>query len=67
MINYLSIEEIIEINNQVLTETNELEREFFRITCIEEEKKRSTGILKIMNSHYEKYIEKWLHKNFIEK
>ena len=48
-------------------EKYELEREFFRITCIEEEKKRSAEILKIMNSHYGKYIEKWLHTNFIEK
>ena len=48
-------------------EKHELEREFFRITCIEKENERSAEILKVISSHYGKHIEKWLQENFIKK
>ncbi|MBU1855119.1 MAG: type II toxin-antitoxin system death-on-curing family toxin [Nanoarchaeota archaeon] len=45
---------------------NDLEREFFRITCIEDLKKKSEEIKNIMRSKYGKTIEKWLKENFNE-
>jgi len=43
---------------------HDLEREFFRITCIENTKERTKEIIKIMNFEYGKHIEKWLKNNF---
>ena len=42
----------------------DLEREFFRITCIEDDEKRKEEIKKIIDSEYGKYIEKWLRDNY---
>ena len=47
-------------------EKNNLEREFFRITCIEDNEKKSEEIKNVMKSEYGKYIEKWLKENFNE-
>jgi len=47
-------------------EKNDLEREFFRIACIENYKTRLEEIKNIMKSEYGKYIEKWLKENFNE-
>ena len=47
-------------------EKNDLEREFFRIACIENYKKKSEEIKNIMKSEYGKYIQKWLKENFNE-
>jgi len=43
-----------------------LEKEFFQITCIEDQKNKSEGIKKIMNSEYGITIEKWFNNNFIK-
>jgi len=43
---------------------HDLEREFFRITCVEDTKERIKETIKIMNSEYGKHIEKWLKNNF---
>jgi len=45
---------------------NDLEKEFFRITCIENEGKKSEEIKNVMGSKYGKTIEKWLKDNFIK-
>ncbi len=45
---------------------NDLEREFFRIACIEDCKKKSEEIKNIMKTEYGKNIEKWLKDNFNE-
>lgn len=47
-------------------EKNNLEREFFRVACVEDYKKRSEEIKNIMNTEYGKNIEKWLKDNFNE-
>lgn len=49
-----------------IEEKNELEREFFRIACIENQKKRTEEIKNIMKSEYGKNIEKWLKESFNE-
>ena len=41
-----------------------LEKEFFRIACIEDEEKKSEEIKRIMKSEYGITIEKWLKENF---
>jgi len=43
---------------------NDLEREFFRITNIENSKGRTEEIKKIMNSQYGKETLKWLKNNY---
>ena len=43
---------------------NDLYREFFRITCIEDFKNKSKEIVKIMNSDYGKKVESWLRDNY---
>ncbi len=48
-------------------EKNDLEKEFFRITCIEDENKKSNEIKKVMKSEYGITIEKWFRDNFINK
>ena len=45
---------------------NNLEREFFRIACIENYKKKSKEIKAIMKTEYGKNIEKWFKDNFNE-
>jgi len=45
-------------------EKHDLQREFFRITNIENEKKRKEEINNIMNSSYGKTIEKWFKENY---
>ena len=45
---------------------NDLEKEFFRITCIENEDKKSEEIKSIMDSKYGTTIEKWFKDNFIK-
>jgi death-on-curing family protein len=45
---------------------NDLEREFFRIACIEDSKMKSEEIKNIMKTEYGKNIEKWLKDNFSE-
>lgn len=47
-------------------EKNDLEREFFRVACVEDHKKRSEEMKNIMKSEYGKNIEKWLKENFNE-
>lgn len=47
-------------------EKNDLEREFFRVACIEDYDKKSEEIKNIMGSEYGKHIEKWLKDNFNE-
>lgn len=42
----------------------ELERKFFRITCIEDNEKRKEEIGKIIDLKYGRYIEKWLRDNY---
>ena len=46
-------------------EKHDLEKEFFRITCIEDEEKKSEEIKRIMESEYETTIKKWFKDNFI--
>ena len=48
-------------------EKHNLEKEFFQIACIEDEKKKTIEIIKIINSEYGKNIEKWLKENFTDK
>ena len=43
---------------------NDLEREFFKITNIENSKGRTEEIKKIMNSQYGKETLKWLKNNY---
>ena len=43
---------------------NDLERDFFRVACIEDNNLKETEIVKIMNSEYGKTIEKWLKNNY---
>ncbi len=47
-------------------EKNDLEREFFKVACVEDHKKRSEEIKNIINTEYGKNIEKWLKDNFNE-
>lgn len=47
-------------------EKNDLERDFFQITCIEDYKKRTERIKNMMKSEYGKNIKKWLKTNFNE-
>ena len=47
-------------------EKYDLEREFFRVACVEDHIKRSEEMKNIMKSEYGKYIEKWLKENFNE-
>ena len=46
-------------------ERNYLEKEFFRIACIEDENIKSNEIKKIMKSEYGKVIGNWFRNNFI--
>ena len=48
-------------------EENDLEREFFRITNIENAKKQTDEIVKMMNSKYGKETSKWLKNNYKKK
>ena len=48
-------------------EENDLEREFFRITNIENANKRTDEIVKMMNSRYGKETLKWLKNNYKKK
>ncbi len=43
---------------------NDLEREFFRIACIEDIEKRNEKIIEMMNSKYGQMIENWLKRNY---
>lgn len=43
---------------------HDLERDFFRITCLENKKQKEDEIIKMMNSEYGKTIEKWLRTNY---
>ncbi len=45
-------------------ERHELEREFFRITCVENNETRKKEIIRVINSIYGKYIERWLRDNY---
>ena len=72
MVEHLNEEEITEINRLCLEisgefeEKHDLEKEFFRITCIEDEEKKSEEIKSIMDSKYGKTIEKLFKNNFIK-
>jgi len=46
-------------------EKHDLEKEFFRITCIKDEEKKSEEIKRIMESEYGTTIKKWFKDNFI--
>jgi prophage maintenance system killer protein len=48
----------------IYEQDHDLEREFFRITNIGDEKERTKELKIIMKSEYGKTIEKWLHENF---
>ena len=48
----------------IYEQDHDLEREFFRITNIEDEKERTKALKIVMQSEYGKTIEKWLYKNF---
>ena len=43
-----------------------LEKEFFRVACIEDDKMKSNEIIKIMKSEYGMKTEKWLKNHFIK-
>jgi len=60
-----SVKDIQEWRTKEIDKDNyALKREFFRITCIEDnDDLRKQEILKIMNSNYGKTIEKWLREN----
>lgn len=45
-------------------EKNELERKFFSITCIEDNKKKKNEIEKVMNSEYSLTIKGWMEKYY---
>jgi len=48
-------------------EKHDLEREFFRITIIEDNEQRKSEINNVMNSEYGINIENWLKKNYKKK
>jgi death-on-curing family protein len=45
-------------------EEKDLERSFFQIACIENNKQRKAKIKKVINSEYGIKIEKWLRENY---
>jgi len=51
----------------IYEQENDLEREFFRVTNIENEIERTRELKIIMRSEYGQTIEKWFKKNFIKK
>lgn len=51
----------------IYEQDHDLEREFFRITIIEDETERTRELKIIMKSEYGQTIEKWFHENFKRK
>lgn len=48
----------------IYEQDHDLEREFFRITNLEDEKERIKELKIVLQSEYGKTIEKWFYENF---